>query len=203
MIRILFPKQNSRPASDIFTDVIFGSLIDKTQTKLGKARPWMLFPYIGCSVMLAAIFAIPTTWGDVAKYAYFFITYTLLNAVFYTANNIAHSALTALITKNGNERVQMGSIRFIFAFGTSRLIQSVTVKAVDWCGGGIGTALTGWLLAAGDYVANAAVQPESCINMLHFMYLWLPMIFNFIMTLLLSRLNVEKANADWDREHQA
>ncbi len=74
--------------------------------------------------MLAAIFAIPTTWGDVAKYAYFFITYTLLNAVFYTTNNIAYSALTALITKNGNERVQMGSIRFIFAFGTSLLIQS-------------------------------------------------------------------------------
>ena len=122
---------------DGFTDVIFGSLIDKTKTKLGKARPWMLFPYIGCSVMLAAIFAIPTTWGDVAKYAYFFITYTLLNAVFYTANNIAYSALTALITKNGNERVQMGSIRFIFAFGTSLLIQSITVKAVNWCGGGV------------------------------------------------------------------
>lgn len=81
---------------DGFTDVIFGSLIDKTKTKLGKARPWMLFPYIGCSIMLAAIFAIPTTWGDVAKYAYFFITYTLLNAVFYTANNIAYSALHSL-----------------------------------------------------------------------------------------------------------
>ena len=161
----------------------------------------MLFPYIGCSIMLAAIFAIPTTWGDVAKYAYFFITYTLLNAVFYTANNIAYSALTALITKNGNERVQMGSIRFIFAFGTSRLIQSVTVKAVEWCGGGIGTALTGWLLAAGGYVANAAVQPESCINMLHFMYLWLPMLLNLVITILLSRLTVEKANENWDKNH--
>ena len=121
---------------DGFTDVIFGSLIDKTKTKLGKARPWMLYPYIGCSLMLVAIFAVPLEWGDVAKYAYFFITYTLLNGVFFTANNIAYSALTALITRNGNERVQMGSIRFIFAFGTSLLIQSVTVKAVEWCGGG-------------------------------------------------------------------
>ena len=68
-------------------------------------------------------------------------------------------------------------------------------------GGGIGTAYAGWLLAAGGYIANADVQPESCINMLNFMYLWLPMIFNFIMALLLSRLNVEKANADWDKEH--
>ena len=343
---------------DGFTDIIFGSLIDKTKTKMGKARPWMLWPYIGCSLMLIAIFAVPLEWGDVAKYAYFFITYTLLNGVFFTANNIAYSALTALITKNGNERVQMGSIRFIFAFGTSLLIQSVTVKAVEWCGGGaegwrtvaivyaiiglivntisvfsvkelpkkelkkdeskkyslvdsakillankyyilicgiyiltqlfsstlsmgiyymtyilgnadllgtfsfainipmmliftgvaaiamspmqgdlnaliaacsdytyrttgkridgtmyscsslgvkigggIGTALTGWLLAAGGYVANAAVQPESCINMLHFMYLWLPMILNLLITILLSRLTVEKANGDWDKTH--
>ena len=389
---------------DGFTDIIFGSLIDKTKTKMGKARPWMLWPYIGCSLMLIAIFAVPLEWGDVAKYAYFFITYTLLNGVFFTANNIAYSALTALITRNGNERVQMGSIRFIFAFGTSLLIQSVTVKAVEWCGGGvegwrtvaiiyaiiglivntisvfsvkelpqkelkkdeskkyslvdsakillankyyilicgiyiltqlfsstlsmgiyymtyilgdadllgtfsfainipmicgllitpfivkkckgmyklnltgylistiaralvmvggymqnipmmliftgvaaiamspmqgdlnaliaacsdytyrktgkridgtmyscsslgvkigggIGTALTGWLLAAGGYVANAAVQPESCINMLHFMYLWLPMILNLLITILLSRLTVEKANEDWDKTH--
>ena len=49
--------------------------------------------------------------------------YTLLNGVFYTANNIAYSALTSLITKNSKERVQMGSYRFIFAFSTSLLIQ--------------------------------------------------------------------------------
>ncbi|MBE6902805.1 MAG: MFS transporter [Ruminococcaceae bacterium] len=418
---------------DGFTDVIFGALIDKTKTKMGKARPWMLWPYIGNSVMLVALFAVPMEFGDVAKYAYFFICYTLLHAVFYTANNIAYSALTALITRNGNERVQMGSIRFIFAFSTSLLIQWGTVKAVElfgggaegWrtvaiiyaiiglvvntisvfsvkelpekelekenpadeeaakfsaeafpdleladkdnrtkdeskkytlidaaklllsnkyyvlicgvyiltqlfsatlsmgiyymtyilgdadmlgtfslainvpmicgllitpflvkkckgmyklnltgylistiaralvmvggymqnipmmliftgvaaiamspmqgdlnaliaacsdytyrttgkridgtmyscsslgvkIGGGIGTALTGWLLAAGGYVANAPVQPESCINMLNFMYLWLPMLLNLLITLLLSRLNVEKANEDWDKTH--
>lgn len=121
---------------DGFTDVIFGTLIDKTKTKMGKARPWMLWPYIGNSVMLVALFAVPMEFGDVAKYAYFFICYTLLHAVFYTANNIAYSALTALITRNGNERVQMGSIRFIFAFSTSLLIQWGTVKAVELCGGG-------------------------------------------------------------------
>lgn len=88
---------------DGFTDIIFGSLIDKTKTKMGKARPWMFWSYIGCSLMLIAIFAVPLEWGDVAKYAYFFITYTLLNGVFFTANNIAYSALTALITRNGTK----------------------------------------------------------------------------------------------------
>lgn len=74
--------------------------------------------------------------GDTAKYAYFFITYTLLNAVFYTANNIAYASLTSLITKNGNERVQMGSIRFMFSLATNLVVASITVNAVASMGGG-------------------------------------------------------------------
>ena len=116
---------------DGITDVFFGSMIDKTKSKMGKARPWMLYGYIGCAVTLAAIFAIPEDAGEFAQYAWFFIAYTLLNAVFYTANNIAYSALTALITKNNKERVEMGSYRFIFAFSTSLLIQSVTLAMED------------------------------------------------------------------------
>ena len=96
----------------------------------------MLYGYVGCAVTLAAIFAVPTGWGTTAQYAWFFIAYTLLNGVFYTANNIAYSALTSLVTKNSKERVQMGSYRFIFAFGTSLLIQSVTIKFVAMIGGG-------------------------------------------------------------------
>lgn len=121
---------------DGVTDIFFGSMIDKTKSKMGKARPWMFWGYFGCAITLAAIFAIPTDLGKTAQYAWFFIAYTLLNAVFYTANNIAYSALTALVTKNSSERVQMGSFRFIFAFSTSLLIQSITVGAVNFFGGG-------------------------------------------------------------------
>ena len=129
---------------DGVTDIFFGSMIDKTRSKMGKARPWMLYGYIGCAVTLAAIFAIPADMGKTAQYAWFFIAYTLLNAVFYTANNIAYSALTALVTKNSKERVEMGSWRFIFAFSTSLLIQSVTIGFVEKMGGGA----EGWRMAA-------------------------------------------------------
>ncbi len=121
---------------DGVTDIFFGSMIDKTKTKMGKARPWMFWGYFGCAATLIAIFAIPTSLGQTAQYAWFFIAYTLLNAVFYTANNIAYSALTALVTKNSSERVQMGSLRFMFAFATSLFIQSVTVAGVAALGGG-------------------------------------------------------------------
>ena len=121
---------------DGVTDVFFGSMIDKTKSKMGKARPWMFYGFFGCALTLFGIFAIPTSLGKTAQYAWFFIAYTLLNAVFYTANNIAYSSLTALATKNSKERVQMGSFRFMFAFGTSLLIQTITVGAVDILGGG-------------------------------------------------------------------
>ena len=59
---------------DGVTDIFFGSLIDKTHSKMGKARPWMLYGYIGCAITLVAIFAIPTNLGQFAQYAWFLIT---------------------------------------------------------------------------------------------------------------------------------
>ena len=290
---------------DGVTDIFFGSLIDKTHSKMGKARPWMLYGYIGCAITLVAIFAIPTNLGQFAQYAWFLIAYTLLNAVFYTANNIAYSALTALITKNSAEQVEMGSWRFMFAFATSLLIQSITLGAVTalgggaagwrtvaiiyaiigllvntlsvfsvkelpegelvdttdkkeieqdekynlvqaaklllftaiaalgqgpwqgdmnaviaacseytWLtkhkrvdgtmysctslgvklGGGLGTAITGWLLAASHFDSALTVQPDSCINMLKIMYLVIPFALDAIITFILSRMKVEEAN---------
>lgn len=143
-------------ASKVFdgvTDVFFGAMIDKTRTRMGKARPWMLYAYIGCAITLVAIFAIPADLGTTSQYIWFFIAYTLLNAVFYTANNIAYSALTALVTKNSKEQVQMGSCRFIFAFSTSLLIQSVTVGAVAAFGGGA----SGWRTVAVIYAVIGLV----------------------------------------------
>ena len=129
---------------DGITDFFFGRMIDKTHTKMGKARPWMLWPYIGCAITLVACFSIPTSWGQTAQYIFFFLSYTLLNAVFFTANNIAYASLTALITKNTSERVQIGSFRFIFAFATKIVIEAVTIFAVEWLGGGV----VGWRLIA-------------------------------------------------------
>ena len=91
----------------------------------------MLWSQIGNSFFLVCCFAIPLEWGQKAQYAFFFISYTLLNAIFYTANNIAYAALTSLITKNTNERVQVGSIRFMFSLATNLTVASITMKLVE------------------------------------------------------------------------
>ena len=145
---------------DAATDLIFGNLLDRTDTKLGKARPWMLYGYIGCAVMLGAVFMIPTGWSDAAKYAYFFITYTLLNAGFYTVNNIAYAALNALITKNTSERVQLGTIRYMFAFAATMVIQTFTIDLVTCFGGGVAA----WKIVALLYASiGLVVNTVSCL----------------------------------------
>ena len=74
--------------------------------------------------------------------------------------------------------------------GTMYSCTSLGVKI----GGGIGTALVGWLLEFSGYVGTSSVQPQSALSMMQFMYLWLPLIFDVLIMLILSRLNVEKAN---------
>lgn len=138
---------------DGFTDVIFGNLMDRTHSKMGKARPWMLWSQIGNSIFLIACFAVPTSWGSTAQYAYFFIAYTMLNAIFYTANNIAYASLTSLITKNTNERVQVGSIRFMFSLATNLIVASITMNLVEQFGGGT----VGWRTVATIYAVLALI----------------------------------------------
>ena len=61
-------------------------------------------------------------------------------------------------------------------------------------GGGIGTAVVGWMLELSGYVGKNATQPQSALDMMQFMYLWLPLIFDVLIMFALSRMNVEDAN---------
>ena len=61
-------------------------------------------------------------------------------------------------------------------------------------GGGIGTAVVGWMLELSGYVGTNSVQPQSALNMMQFMYLWLPLIFDVLIWFILSKMNVEEAN---------
>ena len=124
---------------DGISDIIAGNMIDRTNTKMGKARPYFVFtilPLVVCEIML---FSIPAV-GEVAQYAYFFVIYSLLNVVFFTFNNIAYATMTALITNNKQERVQLGVFRFVFATSGTLVIASFTNTLIQSFGGGVG----GW-----------------------------------------------------------
>lgn len=138
---------------DGITDVIFGAIVDKTHTKWGKARPWILWGAIPLAVCEVLLFMLPKSASTAMQYAYFFVFYTLLNAVFYTIVAVSYSTLSALITKNGDERVQIGVISFIFNFVAAMLIPSITTQLVRVLGGGV----TGWRLVALIFAVIAAL----------------------------------------------
>ena len=91
----------------------------------------------------------------------------------------------------------MNSVPMMLVFTGKRIdgtMYSCTSLGVK-IGGGLGTAISGWLLAAAGFIeGGAATQPESVITMLNVMYLWLPAIFCALVTFLLTKLYVEKAN---------
>ncbi len=145
---------------DGISDVIFGNMIDRTKSRLGKARPWMLYAQLGVSLCLILLFSIPGGMSTTAQYVYFFVFYTALNAIFYTANGIAYSALSALITRNKNERVQLGSIRFMFAVATNIVMGFSVTNGVAAFGDGA----AGWrMVAIICAIIGLAVNTISCL----------------------------------------
>lgn len=80
--------------------------------------------------------------------------------------------------------------------GTMYSCTSLGVKL----GGGLGTAIAGWMLEFSGFDGRLPEQPASCINMLHIMYLWLPLIIDIVIMLVLSRMNVEDTNAKLKEE---
>lgn len=145
---------------DGVSDIFFGGLMDKTKSKMGQARPWMLYGQIGVSACLFLVFSIPNMSQNM-QYAYFFVFYTAFNAVFYTANSIAYAALAAKITKNGQERVQLGSIRFIFATFTTLVVSYNVMGLVEKFGGGA----KGWRTVALIFAVIALAVNTFCVLM--------------------------------------
>jgi GPH family glycoside/pentoside/hexuronide:cation symporter len=124
---------------DGLSDVVAGVLIDRTKSRWGKARPWMLWSILPIAICEVLLFSVPSM-GETLQYVYIFVIYTLLNAVFYTANNVAYGTLAMLITPLKTERVQLGVFRFIFTVIATMIVSGGTVEIVKAFGGGV----NGW-----------------------------------------------------------
>ncbi len=138
---------------DGVSDVIFGRLMDKTHSKMGKARPWMFYSMFGEAIALVLLFSIPSSLGESAQYVYFFIFYMLANTVFYTSGYIAYSSLMSLITKNSQERVQITAYRTVAGNLSYMILGSISIAGVEALGGGA----TGWRNLAIIYAVIAIV----------------------------------------------
>ena len=123
---------------DGITDLLAGSMIDKTKSKWGKARPWLLWMCVPTGLALALIFLVPRDGSEMAKLIYAFVTYNLFTSVAYTIVGVAKNALMPLMTQNGLGRAALAKYSLIFGLGGSILGISVTFPFVAAMGGDIG-----------------------------------------------------------------
>ncbi|HIT90090.1 MAG TPA: MFS transporter [Candidatus Merdenecus merdavium] len=122
---------------DGLSDLVMGSIIDRTHTKWGKARPWILWTAIPMGLGLIFIFSVPSSLSYSGKVAYAAISYTIVAAVIYTACNLSYNTLLALISPEPKDRVMMSSIRFFFTMATVLFINYNAQKLVTrfgWTG---------------------------------------------------------------------
>jgi GPH family glycoside/pentoside/hexuronide:cation symporter len=97
--------------SDGASDLLMGMVIEKTATRFGKARPWVLFGSIPFAASLILTFNVPSDMGN--RNAYIFITYMFMTVVCYTVVNLSYHAMLARITVNQNERAVISMYRVI------------------------------------------------------------------------------------------
>lgn len=97
---------------DGVSDLIMGSIIDRTHTRWGKARPWILWTAIPMGLGLVLMFSVPDALSDSGKFVYASITYVVMAVVVYTACNLSYNTLLSLEAPDPKDRVTMSSIRF-------------------------------------------------------------------------------------------
>ena len=113
---------------DGVSDLIVGNIVDRTKSKLGKARSWLLRMCIPFAVCVVLLFAVPAGFPNALKYAYVFIFYNLVNTVCLTFMQVPFYSLISLMTANGYERGLLGNIQQIFQTLGNVVINAVFVR---------------------------------------------------------------------------
>jgi GPH family glycoside/pentoside/hexuronide:cation symporter len=117
---------------DMGFDIFMGMLGDRTRTRWGKFRPYLLWMAIPFGVISVLTFTTPS-FGPNGKLLYAYITLTLMMMV-YSAINIPYSALMGVISPDSQERTSVSSYRFVAAFSAGMVVQYSTLYLVDFFG---------------------------------------------------------------------
>ncbi|HUO08402.1 MAG TPA: glycoside-pentoside-hexuronide (GPH):cation symporter [Phycisphaerae bacterium] len=116
--------------ADAFFDPLFGILADRTSTRFGKFRPWVIATAIPYGIMAVVAFSTPD-FGYGGKLVYAYVTYLLLMLV-YSANNLPYSALSGVMTGDLGERTSLSSYRFMLAISASFVVQAIAPQMLQY-----------------------------------------------------------------------
>lgn len=117
---------------DAVNDPVMGLISDRTNTRYGKFRPYLLWMAIPYGVVGYLMFANPN-FDETGKLIYAWVTYSLM-MMLYTAINVPYSALMGVITPSSRQRTVLSSYRFVGAFGGGLLISMLVRPLVSYFG---------------------------------------------------------------------
>jgi len=138
---------------DAIFDPLMGVVADRTNTKWGKFRPWVLWTAVPFGIMGFLTFTTPP-FGPEGKLVYAYVTYIVLMMV-YSANNLPYSALSGVITGDLAERTSLSSYRFVCAMSAAFVIQGLALPMVNYFGQG--DSAKGYQITMGIFSALAIV----------------------------------------------
>lgn len=143
---------------DGISDLAAGVLIDRTRTRWGKARPWLLWLCIPSGITFAMVFFVPQNIGETGKVIYAFLTYNLFSTLIYTIIGVAKNALLPRITMNSKERGKLSTYTQLFGLCGSMIGISVTFPLMNAVGGGV----NGWRIIFALYGVVMAIGFGAC-----------------------------------------
>lgn len=130
---------------DAVNDPIIGTLTDKTHTRWGRFRPWLLFGAPVTAIILMLTFWAHPSWSQTAKIVYMSITYCVL-VLGYTCVNLPYGTLCGAMTQNIDERAKLNTSRSVSAMIAIGVLNIITVPLVTYFGKG--NAQAGYLTVA-------------------------------------------------------
>lgn len=119
---------------DVLFSIIMGIVIDRTNSKIGKARVWIFRSTIPLALSGILLFSVPMGMSETGKLVYIFISYNLCASILFTMGNVSYSTLNALITKNKAERESLNTIRMFLASMGALLVNGATLPLVRFLG---------------------------------------------------------------------
>ena len=117
------------------SDLLMGALVDRTNSKYGKARPWMLWTAPLMAIGIYLLFNCPAGLSDKGNLVYAYLTYIFMMVIVYTANNLPFNALLSRMTLDVQDRASAAAMRFVMTQITTIITNAITAKllaSVGW-----------------------------------------------------------------------
>lgn len=121
--------------ADAFSDLIMGKIMDTTNSKYGKCRPWFLRMVIPSAAAILLIFTVPRNAAEGVQWAYVLLTNIFLSAVVYTAVMVPYSAIMNVRSASSEERGKMGTVRAGFGYAAGMFITILLIPITNMLGG--------------------------------------------------------------------